>query len=501
MSRKGYNLQNLSPAAQRALVDECMRQDIVSFVRKTFETIVPGEKLHLNWHIEAIAYALDQARSGAIKRLIITVPPRHLKSITTSVAFPAYVLGHDPSKKFVCVSYSNELSVKHAIDCRTVMQSDWYRRLFPSTRISSDKNTEMEMLTTMRGGRLATSVGGTLTGRGGNIIILDDPMNPKQAMSEASRKSTIQWFRTTLLSRLNLKGEDAIIVVMQRLHVDDLVGILLEERGWQHLDIPAIADAPQKIALGNGRFHRREIGDVLDLIREPADVLAALKSSMGTMDFSAQYLQRPIPAEGNLIKRHWLKYYQTPPARQPRDMIVISWDTAMKATELADYSVGTIWHVQDGKSYLLDLVRGRYDYPDLKRAVVNTKKRWPDGHLLIEDKGSGTSLIQDLQRDGIPVIAIKPEGDKVTRLFANQAQFESGAVVFPQTAKWMPDLIFELLGFPHVRHDDQVNSIAQALTWIDGKQRGWGKYINVMPIIVKVRNPYREAFPDYTVLY
>lgn len=180
---------------------------------------------------------------------------------------------------------------------------------------------------------------------------------------------------------------------MQRLHVDDLVGILLEEGGWQHLDIPAIADTPQKIALGNGRFHHRETGDVVDLIREPADVLASLKSSMGTMDFSAQYLQRPIPAEGNLIKRDWLRYYQTPPARQPRDMIVISWDTAMKATELADYSVGTIWHVQDSKSYLLDLVRGRYDYPDLKRAVVSTKIRWPDGHILVEDKGSGTSLI------------------------------------------------------------------------------------------------------------
>jgi predicted phage terminase large subunit-like protein len=381
------------------------------------------------------------------------------------------------------------------------MQSDWYRRLFPTTRISSDKNTEIEMLTTMRGGRLATSVGGTLTGRGGNIIILDDPMNPKQAMSEASRTSTIQWFRTTLLSRLNLKGEDAIIIVMQRLHVDDLVGILLEEGGWQHLDIPAIADTPQKIALGTGRFHHRETGDVVDLIREPADVLASLKSSMGTMDFSAQYLQRPIPAEGNLIKRDWLRYYQTPPARQPRDMIVISWDTAMKATELADYSVGTIWHVQDSNFYLLDLVRGRYDYPDLKRAVVNTKTRWPDGHLLIEDKGSGTSLIQDLRRDGIPVIAIKPEGDKVTRLFANQAQFESGAVYFPQTANWLPDLIIELLGFPQVRHDDQVDSVAQALTWIDGKPRGWGKVPIVMPIVVKVRNPYREAFPDYSELY
>ena len=143
-----------------------------------------GRNLHLNWHIRAIAHALNEVRRGRIKRLIITLPPRHLKSITASVAFPAYVLGHDPSKKIVCVSYSNELAVKHALDCRAVMKSGWFR-LFPECRISSDKNTEWKCLTTMRGGRFATSVGGTLTGRGGNIIILDDPMNPKQAMSEA----------------------------------------------------------------------------------------------------------------------------------------------------------------------------------------------------------------------------------------------------------------------------------------------------------------------------
>ena len=343
MNNKIASSDDLSPAVRRALVDECMRQDLVAFIRRTFETVVPGESLHLNWHIRAMAHALEQVRSGLIKRLIITVPPRHLKSITTSVAFPAYVLGHDPSKKFVCVSYSNELSIKHANDCRTVIKSDWYRGIFPRTRISPDKDTETEMLTTMRGGRLATSVGGTLTGRGGNIIILDDPMNPKQAMSEASRTSTIQWFRTTLLSRLNLKGEDAIIIVMQRLHVDDLVGILLEEGGWDHLDIPAIADGPQKIPMGLKTFYRRHEGDVLDSIREPMDVLISMKASMGTMDFSAQYLQRPIPAEGNLIRREWLKYYQVPPDRQPKDMIVISWDTAMKSTELADYSVGTVW--------------------------------------------------------------------------------------------------------------------------------------------------------------
>ena len=498
MNKKITSSADLSPAARRALVDECLRQDLVSFIRRTFETVVPGESLHLNWHIRAMAHALEQVRSGLIKRLIITVPPRHLKSITTSVAFPAYVLGHDPGKKFVCVSYSNELSIKHANDCRTVMKSDWYRGIFPRTRISSDKDTETEMLTTMRGGRLATSVGGTLTGRGGNIIILDDPMNPKQAMSEASRTSTIQWFRTTLLSRLNLKGEDAIIIVMQRLHVDDLVGILLEEGGFDHLEIPAIADGPQKIPIGSKTFYRRHEGDVLDSIREPMDVLISIKASMGTMDFSAQYLQRPIPAEGNLIKREWLKYYQVPPDRQAKDMIVISWDTAMKSAELADYSVGTVWHVQGNKFFLLDLIRGHYDYPELKRAVLIAKNRWPSSHMLVEDKGSGTSLIQDLRRDGVPVISIKPEGDKVSRLFANQAQFESGSVWFPQDADWMPDLVSELMAFPSVRHDDQVDSISQALTWIDGKLRSWGKIPIVAPILVTIRSPIREAFePDY----
>jgi len=312
-------------------------------------------------------------------------------------------------------------------------------------------------------------------------------------MSEASRTSTIQWFRTTLLSRLNLKGEDAIIIVMQRLHVDDLVGILLEEGGWDQLDIPAIADGPQKIPMGLKTFYRRHEGDVLDSTREPMDVLMSMKASMGTMDFSAQYLQRPIPAEGNLIKREWLKYYQVPPDRQPKDMIVISWDTAMKSTELADYSVGTVWHVRGNKFFLLDLVRGRYDYPELKRAVLSTKHRWPGGHMLVEDKGSGTSLIQDLRRDGVPVISIRPEGDKVSRLFANQAQFESGSVWFPQDADWMPDLVSELMAFPSVRHDDQVDSISQALTWIDGKLRGWERVPIVAPILVRIRSPIKEA--------
>src|SRR6516162_8238624 len=167
-----------------------------------------------------------------------------------------------------------------------------------------------------------------------------------------------------LLSRLNLKGEDVIIVVMQRLHVDDLVGVLLEQGGWHHLNLPAIADAPQVIPIGKRKVHRRKLDDVLDPVREPRHVLEELKARMGLMDFSAQYLQRPIPAEGNLIKREWLKTYRTPPQPQPLDTFVISWDTAMKASEIADYSVGTVWHVQGDNCYLLDLIRNRFDFPE-----------------------------------------------------------------------------------------------------------------------------------------
>jgi len=483
----------LSPLAQRELVDELMRRNLVAFVRRCFETVAPGETLRMNWHIDAMAHALEEVRRGKIKRLIITIPPRHLKSITTSVAFPAFLLGHDPSSKIICVSYSTDLAIKHARDCKAVMTSRWYRRIFPPMCIS-EKNTELETVTTQRGYRLATSPGGTLTGLGGNYIILDDPMNPKQAMSKTQRTSVIQWFGNTLLTRLNDKSEDVIIVVMQRLHVDDLVGALLEQGGWHHLDLPAIADAPQKVPIGPKKFHWRKVGDLRHPALEPAHILAEIKARMGTMDFSAQYLQRPIPAEGNMIKREWIKLYRALPEKKSGDYTVISWDTAMKPTELSDYSVGTAWQVQGDNCYLIDLIRGRFDFAELKRAVMRQKAQWPEAHILIEDKGSGTSLIQELRRERVNPIPITPDIDKVTRLYATQPRFESGSVYFPEHA-WLSDLIDELLGFPEGRYDDQVDSISQALAWIEKRKQSYVPL--VLPIVVRCRNPYREAFPDY----
>jgi hypothetical protein len=219
-----------------------LRADFRPFLEKVFATLAPGQSYIPSWHVEAIAWQLERIRRGEIRRLIVNMPPRSLKSITASVAFPAFVLGHDPSQRLVCVSYSGDLAKKHSNDFRAVIESRWYKSVFPETRAGTFKNSESEIEFTARGSRLATSVGGTLTGRGGGIIVIDDPLKPDDAMSETKRSAANQWFTNTLLSRLDDKRTGAIVVVMQRVHMDDLTGFLTEQSDeWEILSLPAIA--------------------------------------------------------------------------------------------------------------------------------------------------------------------------------------------------------------------------------------------------------------------
>jgi hypothetical protein len=210
-------------------LEALLRSEFGVFVHKVFVTLAPGQTYVRTWHVEAIAWRLERVRCSEIRRLIINMPPRSLKSIAASVAFPAFVLGHDPSRRIICVSYSGDLAKKHANDFRVVLESPWYRSAFPNTRIGPFKNSEIEIELTARGFRLATSVGGTLTGRGGDIIVIDDPLKPDDALSEAKRSAANQWFTNTLLSRLDDKRTGAIVVVMQRVHIDDLTGFLLAQ--------------------------------------------------------------------------------------------------------------------------------------------------------------------------------------------------------------------------------------------------------------------------------
>lgn len=450
-----------------AVLDALLRQDLYFFIIKTFGTINGGRGFLPNWHIELIADRLMRVHRGEIKRLIICLPPRNLKSISASVAFPAWWMGRDPSARIICASLGTELAGKLARDCRTVMMAPWYQRIF-ATRLNPDKLAEAEFETTQGGYRLSPSVGGALTGRGANLIIIDDPIKPQDAMSDLRRHSLNQWYDTTLSSRLDNKKDDAIVIIMQRVHVDDLVAHVLEKGEWHVLKLPAIAERNETFTLLNGKVVGRRAGEPLHIAREPLHVLETQRTDMGEFHFNTQYQQAPAPPGGNMIKRKWFKFYDDPPVWMFGDRIIVSWDVAITSSDRSDWSVGTVWHQRGKQFYLLDVIRKRLEFPELKRVVVDTAAKFYRPSVLIEDVSIGTSLIQQLRAEGkIQVIAIRPQGSKVDRMSAQSPVIESGSLLLPRAAPWLDAYVEELVAFPNGRNDDQVDSTSQALNWGD----------------------------------
>jgi predicted phage terminase large subunit-like protein len=443
-----------------------LRNDLGSFIWKSFETILPGTPYLPNWHIEAIIHQLMRVRRGEISRLLINQPPRSLKSICVSVAYVPWLLGHDPTRRIIVVSYSNEFAAELHRQFRMIIDAPWYRALFPSMRLA--RETGAELVTTAGGSRYATSVSGALTGRGADLIIVDDPLKAEEAWSEAARKRVIDWYGGTLVSRLNDKEAGPIVVVMQRLHENDLAGHLLDQKCWEHVDLPAIAVDDSVIPLGNGKQMTRRIGDILHPERESRDTLDRIKAEIGSLMFSAQYQQRPVPLEGNLIRRDWFRYYDHLPHDSVR-RIVQSWDIAMMTGDSNDYSVCTTWWIVKADYYLVDIFRARLQYPDLRRKIASLAAKHDAATILIENAGPGMSVLQELWRNppqGMPrPIGRKPEGSKENRMVPQSAKIEAGHVILPKQAEWLDIFLHELLAFPRGRHDDQVDSVSQFLKW------------------------------------
>jgi predicted phage terminase large subunit-like protein len=431
-------MATMAKAYEARVFRALLRRYFPAFVRKVFAALESGQAFVPNWHLEAIAYQLERVRRGENKRLIINMPPRSLKSVTASVAFPAFVLGHDPTRRIICVSYSGDLAKKHANDFRAVLQAPWYQTLFQRTRIGQ-KDSESEIELTARGFRLAASVGGTLTGRGGDLIIIDDPLKPDDAHSETKRNTANEWFKNTLLSRLDDKRTGAIVIVMQRVHMDDLTGFVTGQSDeWEVLNLPAIAEVDELIPISDTKVHRRRLGEALSPVREPLSVLEKMKGELGSDAFSAQYQQMPVPPGGAMIKRHWIKRYVELPPRE-RSLILQSWDTASKGGPQNDFSVCTTWFIsRDRRWYLIDVWRKRVDYPHLKAAVRTLASRHAANRVLVEDAGAGISLVQELLGEVNGILAVKPDRDKITRMSVVSAKFESGLVFPPERAPWLP---------------------------------------------------------------
>lgn len=464
-----------------AFVHTLARTNFEVFLELVFAHLNPGKSLSRGWYLQAMAQALMDVAEGSSRRLQVTVPPRHLKSIMTTVAFPAWMMGRRPDMRIICTSYTQDLSTKLARDFRKVMGSNWYAAVFPETAASITRDTEADFGTRQGGFRFSTALGGTVTGIGADLIIIDDLMKAQDARLPETRQRARDFIDQTLLTRLDEKGTGAIIAIQQRLHEDDVCAHLMGKSDYRHLNLPAIATRDEIISLTRGRSHARRIGDLLNPERESQEVLDRLRDEMGPRAFEAQYQQNPVPTEGDYIRWEKVQFYDEAPPRERLEKVVLSWDTASSSDPRADYTVGTVWGHNGSSWLLLDVIRLRLTYPDLVARVRTERLRWQADKILVEKASVGHGLFADLKRDmrghsderhrvsGCAPIAITPDGPKGERFFTSVERLYSGFAKFPRAAPWLDDLKKELMAFPDGRHDDQVDSISQFLNWAVGR--------------------------------
>ena len=466
-------MQGRRPASRSVLslaeVRATVRKDFYSFLVRCFAELHGGRTLSPAWHAEVLAAKLQGVGEGqreAARRQRAAPAPE----IARRLGRPAGLAPRPrPALAIVNVTYAQDLSDKFARDCRAIMTSDWYQALF-ATRLASPREPLPELATTRGGFRMATSVGGVLTGRGADVILIDDPLKPADAMSREPprRGQRLVRFDALFAAQRQAEGRDRHRHAAAargrsrrpRARAGRLGGRLVPGRSPRRTR----RMRSRRRSGGRGRSGARP---AKRSIRRASrfTTLERIRATIGEMNFAAQYQQRPAPAGGGMIKAAWLQRFRLadPP---PFDRIVQSWDTANKPSELSDYSVCTTWGVKGPRFYLLNVLRKKLSYPELRRAVVEQDRLFRPQAIVIEDRASGTQLIQDLIDDGLSHVArFSPDGDKIMRLHAQTAVIENGFVFVPEEAPWLADYLAELTTFPAGRHDDQVDSTAQALAW------------------------------------
>jgi len=458
-------LPSLNNSDLLAVEREFCSRSLRNFVKRAWPQIIPQE-LQYNWHIDAVCDHMQAVATGDITRLLINIPPGTSKSTLSGVMFPAWMWGPNgrPQYKYIGAAHEQNLAVRDNRMMRELILSEWYQALWP-IKLMGDQNEKLYFENKDRGFRQACAVG-SMTGRRGDCITWDDPLSPEKSHSETSRETALRVFKETLPTRLTEPSKSAIIVIMQRLHDDDPSGyIIAKNLGYDHLMIPMEYEPERKSISSIGWTDPRTVeGELLDPVRFSAEVIKRDKLAMGSYAWAGQMQQRPSPAGGGIVKIHWFQRYKEIPAIP--DRIIISWDTAAKEKEINDPSVGTVWAVYQNNYYLIDVVKGRWSYPTLKHNVIGLSNKWTSHAVLIEDKSTGEALIPELkQSTSLPVIAIMPVGDKVTRMSAETSTIEAGRVFLPEEAPWLLDYEQELVSFPEGKRD-QADSTSQFLRYM-----------------------------------
>lgn len=420
-----------------------------------------------NEHHRQIAETLQKVERGEILNLVINMPPRYGKTELAVINWVAHSIARNPKAKFIHLSYSDDLALDNSAKIREIIKSDKFQELWP-IELKQDSDSKKLWYTQAGGGLYATASGSAITGFGAGAtqedddgkfygaIIIDDPLKVDDARSEIERNKINNRLNETIKSRRNSR-KTPIIIIMQRLHDEDMAGYALaggmgEE--FHHLNLKALRDD------GTALWPLKHTAQELDLMR-----------THDRHTFASQYQQQPVPTEGAVFKLQWFQRYLRLPSAPPRTMIVHSWDTASKAKEHNDPSCCTVWHVTPTAWYLADVVHGRWEYPELRKRVFTMAADQKPDFILIEDKATGQSLIQELQAGtSYPVLAIEPHGDKETRARITTGLVEAGRLLLPEAAAWLADYEHEMMMFPNAKHDDRVDSTSQFLNWM--KERG-----------------------------
>lgn len=416
---------------------------------------------------------LAAVRRRESPRLLLTMPPRHGKSEIASRRFPAYALGRDPDLSIIATSYSADLASRMNRDVQRIIDDETYREYFPGTRLYGKdirtvasgaymRNSDIFEIVGHRGVYRSAGVGGGITGMGGDIILIDDPIKDRaEADSPTIRNRVWDWYTSTLYTRLAPGG--GIIVIQTRWHMDDLAGRLLEAQrsgkgdAWRVVNFPAIAEEDEP---------HRKAGEALHPERYPLEQLQAIRAAIGSRDWAALYQQRPAPDGGAIFRAEWLRFWLPKDLPQSFDRLCISWDMTFKDGDDSDYVVGQVWGRKGADFFLLDQVRARMGFTATLAAFRALADKWPQAQRkLVEDKANGPAVIDSLRHAVPGIIPVEPDGSKLARAHAVTTFFEAGNVHLPHPSVcgWVADYVAELTSFPAAAHDDQVDATTQAL--------------------------------------
>lgn len=449
---------------ERDALDAASRISLHVFAERSFEIVYPGQVFERAPYLELVDDRLTKIEKGATRRQVINLPPRSLKSYFATVCFAAWMIGRNPKLNIMIACHTTALAIAHFNNIRKLMKSEMYRHIFPASRIGAGKDTEAEVETNAGGRILAVSFEAAPTGRGADGIIIDDPLKADDAWSPESLEACERFYRDALLSRLNHPRDSFVLIVMQRLAAQDLVGRLSKEEGFDILSLPLQAVDRESIPYGQNNLFVRDIGDVLNPTRMTREDCESLKAERTEAVFAAQFQQTPLINGGVIIRKSWFTYIDSP---MKDGRIVSSWDTAASRSSKADFSVCTTWRVSGKKFELMDVFRERLDVDSLVDHAKLLVARFKPDKVLVEEAGSGFALGPILKAiNGLSVTPVRPIHRKEQRLEQCLVAFREGMVLLPGTASWLKDYIDELLAFPSGRYDDQVDATTLFLNWM-----------------------------------